>query len=378
MEKHVSRRLRVMSALCGIASLCAASAALADGGAPPDGRIGYAMISLVWAVHQTPDGKQECPRGFNDYGPREQFKVLFPEGGTHKLVDSHLAREIAYWHPTLEPEQFEFLEAGGPVGIGLNLDGEVDENDFTSPDGEKGIDNELYRVLGCTRHYRGPDGQTRFFDSKAIVDDRYNRTLIELTNVDSMVDDPDVDVTFYRGLDRLLTNATGNILPGGSQRLDTRRGAKFVHRLKGRIENGVLTTVPADITFPWSTFGVATVQHMHAMRLRLALRPDEAEGLMAGYTDLENWYSQMMKSESTHHQSYGQLTPSSMYRSLRRHVDGYPDPKTGVNTAISSALEVKFAQVFIIHPEGPVAAAPRVRPVQEAALPYVPPNAPSR
>jgi hypothetical protein len=34
----------------------------------------------------------------------------------------------------------------------------------------------------------------------------------------------------------------------------------------------------------------------------------------------------------------------------RRLADGYPDPKTGVNTAISSAVTVKFAQVFARHP----------------------------
>jgi hypothetical protein len=35
---------------------------------------------------------------------------------------------------------------------------------------------------------------------------------------------------------------------------------------------------------------------------------------------------------------------------MRRLADGYPDPKTGVNTAISSAVTVKFAQVFARHP----------------------------
>src|SRR6056300_1665708 len=43
-----------------------------------DGRIGYVMTNLFWSVYQTPDAKEECPKGFND-GPREQFEILFPD-----------------------------------------------------------------------------------------------------------------------------------------------------------------------------------------------------------------------------------------------------------------------------------------------------------
>ena len=50
--------------------------------------------------------------------------------------------------------------------IGLNLDGKVGPNDFIGPEGEKGIDNQLYRVLGCVAHFRGPDGSLYFFGNK--------------------------------------------------------------------------------------------------------------------------------------------------------------------------------------------------------------------
>ena len=59
---------------------------------------------------------------------------------------------------------------------------------------------------------------------------------------------------------------------------------------------------------------------------------------MGGYADIEMWYNQTMRSESTHHQSYGALSPPSLYKAFLRLADGYPDPKTGKNTAISSAL----------------------------------------
>jgi len=98
------------------------------------------------------------------------------------------------------------------------------------------------------------------------------------------------------------------------------------------------------------------------MRIQMALQPDSALAYFAGYVDVENWYLQTVKSESTHHQSYGQSTPASMYKALRKRADAYPDPKTGRNTAISAALQGKFVQAFIIHPPGgPVAAVPMPR-----------------
>jgi hypothetical protein len=77
-----------------------------------------------------------------------------------------------------------------------------------------------------------------------------------------------------------------------------------------------------------------------------------------------------MKSESTHHQSYGQLSPPSLYKTFRSVADAYPDASTGANTAMSSALRAKFVQVFVLPvPDGAIEAA-LARP---RALPYAGP-----
>ena len=68
-------------------------------------------------------------------------------------------------------------------------------------------------MLGCQVHYRLPDGQTAFFDSKSIVDDHYNRTIIELTNVDDLTNDPDVTVTENPSSTVVTVTVTGK-LPG--------------------------------------------------------------------------------------------------------------------------------------------------------------------
>jgi len=69
---------------------------------------------------------------------------------------------------------------------------------------------------------------------------------------------------------------------------------------------------------------------------------------------VETWYAQLIRNDSTHHLSNGQMSALSLHKALHQLADAYPDPKNGANTAISSALDVKFTQVFIQHP----AAAP--------------------
>jgi hypothetical protein len=336
----------------GAALLLAAmtTAALADdssSGFLADRKIGFALTGARWGIYQSADGKQECPNGYNE-GPREQFKVLYPNGGT--VAATQLEREAAARYPTDKKDRFPYREATGKLAIGLNLDGKIGPNDFASESGEPGIDNQLFRAIGCTRLFRPPDGSYAHFSNMWIREQAFSRILIELTNVDSLSDDEAVDVTLYRGLDRLMTDATGaSIMPGGSNRVDERFGARFKHTLKGKITGGVLTTEAADVYWPWSVFfGRPAAYEIRGLRFNVKLTPQGGEGVIGGYADVESWYAQLVRSWSTHHSSYGGLSQPSLYPVLRRLADGYPD-ESGTMTAISAALEIWLVQVFIQH-----------------------------
>ncbi len=323
-----------------------------------DGKIGYVLTNKYWAVYQTPNGEVECPNGFNS-GPREQFKMLFPEesGEKYTLLESHLAREAEVWFPNTDAEPYPFYEAQGDTAIGLNLDGEVSANDFMSPEGDEGIDNQLYRAIGCIANYRGPDGTVYHFDNKFMQQFSVNRMLIEISGVDDLQNDDDVTVTTYRGQDGLLTDATGkDFIPGGTQQVDGKWGDQYVQTFKGKIEDGILTTDAHDLDIAWSaTFETNTVQPVKDLRFQLKLTEEKAEGLMGGYVDIKNFQTRLARAWSTHHQSYGQLSSPSLYRAMLKLADAYPDPQTGENTALSGAMQVAFTQAFIMHPEQPVA-----------------------
>lgn len=350
-NSSVQKNVRQSVFVLGLALLSPLFALADNASSVRDGRIGYVMTDLFWAVYQTPDGKEECPSGYND-GPREQFEKLFPEGTVRTVVDTQLKQEIETWHPTDAPDALPFLEVEGALSYGLNLDGEIGPNDFTHPNGEQGIDNEVYRAVGCIIGFRGPDGVEVIFQNKAITDRRYNRMMIELSGVDDLSSDDDVTVTLYRGMDRLLTDATGlKVMSGGSQRIDMRWGAKLIRQTTGKIVDGVLTTEPlAEMIMPWMNLSVPSIHIFRDMRLQLSLTPDGAEGLLAGYADIDAWYKQLIRNDSTHHLSNGQISGISLRKALGRFADSHPDPETGVNTAISTALDVKMAQVYIVHP----------------------------
>ena len=344
----MNRIYRVVIGLVAVTALIGSSAQTNDS-ALRDRAIGYVMTDLFWSVYQTPDAKQECPRGFND-GPREQFEQLYPYHEGLTVEETQLKQEIETWHPSTEPDGFEFLEVEGEFSWGLNLDGEVGPNDFVHPDGSPGIDNEVYRAVGCVIGFRGPDGVEFIFQNKAIVDERYNRMMVELTEVDDLENDDSVTVTVYRGMDRLLTDATGSrVMPGGTQRVDRRWGQNLIRQVEARIVDSVLITEPiGDLIIPWQNLSVPSIQLFRDARFELDLSAERATGLLAGYADVDTWYYQLIRNDSTHHLSNGQISGISLYKALRRLADAYPDPETGENTAISTALDIKMKQVFIV------------------------------
>jgi hypothetical protein len=341
------RMAGVVLAALGVSAALAPQSSAAEAPAPAGGTIAYAMYSLHWATYHSKDKKQECPQGFND-GPREQYKALFPNGQQRTLLETQLRREVNVWFATAAPDNFAFRYAGGRTALGMNLDGQVGANDFTSPDGEPGIDNQLYRVLGCINGFE-EGGNNDYFDDLYFPKYQFDRIVILISGIESLRNSPHVEVTIARGLDPLLTDATGKqFIPGGTQRIDFRAGASFIRHLHGKISDGVLTTEPQDLAYPWSSFGVPTYEYMRAARLRLTLTPRSASGMLGGYTDIETFYVQTIKNHSTHDSSYGQLSQPSLYKALRQVADAYPDARTGANTALSSALLTKWVQVFIL------------------------------
>ena len=84
----------------------------------------------------------------------------------------------------------------------------------------------------------------------------------------------------------------------------------------------------------------------------MTLRPDgTASGLLAGYYDVGTFYDGHVRQMGiSAPEEYG-LRCAGVYNALNRLADGYPDPKTGRCTAISSAFRIDAIHAFVIHPK---------------------------
>ena len=117
----------------------------------------------------------------------------------------------------------------------------------------------------------------------------------------------------------------------------------------------MLRTEGADYLMPSAGNGSSIADiHYYNTQWRLKLTPEGAEGLMGGYMDIDDWKDVTNQQRSTHHQAYGSASTPSIYRAMEKMADYKPDPVTGKNRAISMALKVRFAQVFIKHPDNVV------------------------
>ena len=356
------RPLALRSALAVLAALAAPLAVAGPAWSAPPVPSSGAVIGLVlttWNLdlYQTPE-MAECPAGLQaseaeQLNARKDAKEQLHKYGGIGLrgPDGESDRQF----PDLVQDPIPFRELQTKIGYGMNLDGTPDgratakscqHEKFTSPQGEA-VDNQLARVLGCTKGWR-KDGFNTEFHGREFELLHGNRILIEITGVDDEKNDPDVEVSIYKGLDRLVSTAPGKFVPFLNQRIDTRE-PRFTHKTHGRIVDGVLITDPipkADFSVTWLT--VPAERRLKDMRLRLKLSDTGAEGYVGGYEDLKRWWNLFAKSAGM--VDAGQYSAAPIYHAMKRYADGVPDPATGQCTAISAAYKVTAVRAMIAHP----------------------------
>jgi hypothetical protein len=329
------------------------------------GTISLVLGSFDFALYQTPNAKQECPQGFQ-FKQAENYAAQFATPEAKKAQGEKFGYytnrgpngENVFYFPTAAKDPLPFRAAQGPTAIGLNLDGDLDgkgtavslpHEKFTSPDGEKGIDNQLYRVIGCTPGWR-KGGMIEGIISQYMRSETQPRVLLEITGVQDEQNSPDVTITIYRGKDPVAADSTGKLIPWLSERIDYKSGRRYIQRIKGKIEGGVLITEPTDVRLPsYEQPDMFGDRDIRKMRLRLKLTPTGAEGLLGGYVDLDNWYLMYAKTwgAASIADIEGWSGPGT-WQALHQYAD-YRDPVTGQATGISAAYQVQFARTFIIH-----------------------------
>jgi len=247
-------------------------------------------------------------------------------------------------------------EVTSRIGEGFNLDGKIKPNDFVSPDGEKGIDNELYRAWGCDAPWRGENGNGTLVlrSNDKMLGGLYTIVIRISGNKDPMNDD---DATLEIGYspDQILRDARGNVGIDYSYRI--LKSAQYT-KLKAKVEDGVAETDQADIHMPQIAWFENQTRDafFRQGKIRVTVNSDgTVVGLVGGYRDWRDLYSQNVFAQDGGQQGVREHEDHvALYYALRRHADGMFNTKTGRYDGVSTAYRMKLVPVFVVDAEKPM------------------------
>ncbi len=314
----------------------------------------------------------ECPEGFAQGYDEVWWRGLSKEQ-RGKLTDNGLKSRLdRYFNAIRRGPKGEdvcmnpsvvkdapLLIVEGKESYGMNLDGNVDgsatpktckHENFTGLDGTPGVDNQVYRLLGCTYGFRSY-GQYEANANENRKSNGNGMTLIEVTGIDDMKNDDDVTVSYYRAIDQYTLDGAGRFTPFASYRIDMADGKpRYSSTQKGKIVDGVVVTEPSDVNLPFYGNYTYMNQEIKDMRMKLEILADGtgAKGQAAGYYGLDQLLFYVTGIGPI--QSSGFSNCPAIYVAAHELADGYPDPQTGKCTALSSAYNFAAVSAFIIHP----------------------------
>jgi hypothetical protein len=249
----------------------------------------------------------------------------------------------------------------GNHAYGANLDGTKDgaptpntcqHEKFVGVDGTPAVDNQLYRVMGCSKIYRGTrakDGHDAF--GIEYLNERMREGmvtyLIEVTGIKDLRDSDQVEVSIYQGADPLVQDGAGGVQADSTFRISS--DMRWHGHTHGRIKDRVLTTDPFDFNLRADAVWMPEF-HFKKARLNLEIQPDGSlKGHLAAYQDWASIFWGFAKTGFLLEKFSAGNCPAE-YNAFQRMADGDPDPKTGQCTTISSAYGVEAVPAFLIHP----------------------------
>jgi hypothetical protein len=319
----------------------------------------------------TPEGKRRAAESDEEYGTRVRQ-------GAGVLSTAPNGQNLCLNPEAGQPDPyFRTVEASDIPVLGIDIDGQVSiadgpaqaglcpHDDFSGPDGERGIDNQFFRVVGCSRSFQST-GQSNTYAIEMLTGSW--GIIITVDGVDSIENDDDVEVGFFANADPIQ-------LSPGREPLDyatyiTDQDPRFRATAHGRIKDGVLTTEPTDMRFHSVVNSMLLERSLRGAVLQATLSEKGVlEGYLAGYTPVEEMYDLQYGYRNGKDRN-GKLAPLKLrtgtgngaafvlghtchgaYYALYQHADSNPDPATGKCTSISTQYRVKAIPAFVVDSE---------------------------
>ena len=316
--------------------------------------------------------EEDCPQGFEmtveeaflaTKSPQERERLLRPEnakeyakGWKDDFITGPGGENVCNNPKSFmsDPQHPPFRGVKSKVAYGLDLDGTTDgratsktcgHEKFVGENGEPGIDNQLFRAVGCSKMHRSTGPVAR-----ASIDP----FLIEIRGLDDPKNDDSVEVGIYSTDDTPLQGPDGKAM--ANQTLAVTKNPKWRTTVPGRIVAGQLTTDFIEAVYlrqvlpTWGLLGQSYDSEFRNARFTMSLQPDGTlTGLMGAYRPIDNIFTVGRCCKGT--ASTANNDCASEHKTLAMMADGYPDPDTGQCTSISSASNLKGIPVFIARGE---------------------------
>ncbi len=323
---------------------------------------------LTWLAGAVDADPKQCPKMNSKPTQEEYYRYLSPErAAEQKAALAKKGGVDAGLMPFRGPGELDATMLPGIVADpghvaptattvpGLNLDGDDGSGkpprgirkhaNFTSPWGEKGIDNQMYLVEGCVEGWRR-NGFLPLISNDMRASGELS-ILIRVSGIDDEKNDDDVavDILYSRdGMKRvgpekvLLSDYTYRVS-------DNLNDSHDFARFHGKIVNGVVVTDPIDrMSLHYSNSSAMTV---YKPRLRLEFKPDGSmKGYLGGYRDWREYIAYAFLQKGQYEATIGYDSPA-MYNAIRRAADGLQDPETGEYNGISTAWDLEGVSAFI-------------------------------
>ena len=253
----------------------------------------------------------------------------------------------AYAHPAAVADS-HLKTVTGKFGYGFHLDPGESSDAFEDPDShEGGINNQLVRAIGCISSLRGSNAGVSAFWGLIWGSARETSPawLITITGENLLADGP-VTITFDRAMEHLEFNSSGEAMQDVTYRADP--DPRSHHDFAGEIKGGVISiTNPGPLRLLEDPLCMPELR-LFETHLRLTRNAGgRVSGLIGGYQPWKDFYFVVGDGGVAWEHETVPDTPG-LYYALKHLADGYPDPKTGENSAISAAYHIEAVPVFVV------------------------------
>ncbi len=365
-----------------VGALAAAAVALQVSTAAAETK-SYAFSLFYPATYTQPDN---CPTGLNPT-THEIYKNALVTTGTkpdeaEKIIENYVSRQgqgaqqaakpitergkadgkqvSAYSNPLTVPDP-GFKTAVGKFALGFNLDGrgENDAGAFEDPRShEKGVDNQLFRIYGCTANYMAtpPVYPNYPLETWEMVAGTMPAWLLSVSGEDLTKEGSEVTITIDRATNRLLRDGKGHPRSNATFRIDSDPRSHNV--FKGRIEKGMVKAEVPKVYFMGDQFFFPDFDFTH-VKFELDMKEEggHSHGMMGGYLPWISIYYQHGQN-GLNAETFRGMDMVGLYRALMRMADADPDPSTGQNRRISTAWLMELVPAFHIPAETKTSSVP--------------------